>query len=162
MFAYEIGLNKFNRSYLDRLLKDMADDELDVQPHPELHSARWILAHLAIVSDFGAKMIDLPSLCPRAWHEAYGPGSQAGTAATVKPSQAELLAAIDDGYSRICYAIPTVSAEHLNVPHGVALLEGTLLKTRGDLVCNILTTHFAMHLGQLSTNRRLLGRPPLI
>jgi len=162
MFAYEIVLNKFNRAYLNSLLKDLPDEELDVQPHPELHSARWILAHLAIASDYGSKMIDLPSLCPRAWHEAYGPASQAGTAATVKPSRGELLAAIDDGYSRICYALPTVSVEHFSAQHGVALIAGTLLKTRGDLICNILTTHFAMHLGQLSTNRRLMGRPPLI
>lgn len=162
MFSYEIGLNKFNRGYLDSLLKDLADDELDTQPHAELHSARWILVHLAISSDYAFKMIELPSLCSKAWHKAYGPASQPGTDGTVKPTRAELLAAINDGYTKLCHALPTVSVEHLSVPHGLALLEGTLLKTRGDLVCHILTTHFAMHLGQLSVNRRMLGRPPLI
>ena len=161
MFTCEIFLNKFNRAYLNNLLKDFPDDQLDFQPHPELHSARWILAHLAIVSDYAAKMMDLPSLCPRTWHVAYGPASKPGTSDRVNPTKPELLAAIDEGYSRVCFSLPTVSAEHLSVPHGVALLDGTLLKTRGDLVCHILTTHFALHLGQLSTNRRMLGRPPL-
>lgn len=162
MFHYEIGLNRFNRAYLDNLLKDLADDQLDVQPHPELHSARWILSHLAISSDYAFKMLDLPSLCPKAWHKAYGPTSQPGTATDVKLSRAELLAAIDVGYTKLCDSLPNFSDEHLSVPHGLELLAKTLLKTRGDLVCHILTTHFAMHVGQLSVNRRMMGQPPLL
>jgi uncharacterized damage-inducible protein DinB len=162
MFNYETGLNKFNRAYLDNVLADLPDDQLDVQPHPELHSARWILCHLAIAADYAFKMLDMPTLCSKAWHKNYGPSSQPGTAADVKPSRTELLAAIDDGYTKLCHALPTVSVEHLSVPHGVPLLEGTLLKTRGDLVCHILTTHFAFHVGQLSVNRRMMGRAPLV
>ena len=100
MFSYEIGLNKFNRGYLDSLLKDLPDDELDLQPHTELHSARWILVHFAISADYAFSMTEMPSLCPKAWHKAYGPSSQPGTDGTVKPTRAELLAAINDGYIR--------------------------------------------------------------
>ncbi len=49
----------------------------------------------------------------------------------------------------------------LRETHSVPLLAKTPLKTRGDLAAHILSTHFAFHLGQLSTLRRMLGRPPL-
>ena len=161
MFTHEILLNRFNRSYLDRLMLNLPDDELDIQPHPGLHSPRWILAHLAIVADYGLKMIDLPTLCPKTWHVAYGPSSQAGTESRVKPDRSELRNAIDVGYSQLCDALPTASTEKFNEPHGVELLAGTLIVTRIDLVCHILTTHFATHLGQLSSICRLQGRPAL-
>lgn len=161
MFRNEIMLNNFNRSYLQNLLKDLSEESLDVQPAPGLHSTRWILAHLAVVSDYGFMMLDLPKLCPLEWHKAYGPASQPGSCEKVRPSQLELIAAINDGYDKLCHACRTVSVEHLGLPHGVGLLEGTPLQSRGDLICHILSSHFAAHLGQLSTNRRLLGRPPL-
>ncbi len=161
MFTHEILLNRFNRGYLDRLLQNLPDDEMDFQPHPGLHSPRWILAHLAIVADYGAKMLDLPIHCPKTWHAAYGPSSQAGTHARLSPDRAELLAAIDIGYSRLCDVLPTASGENFSQAHGVELLTGTPIVTRIDLVCHILTTHFATHLGQLSSICRLQGRPPL-
>jgi len=51
--------------------------------------------------------------------------------------------------------------EEMTLVHEVDLLKATPLKTRGDLVGHILTTHFATHLGQLSSLRRHFGRPPL-
>lgn len=161
MFTRVILLNRFNRGYLDRLMEHLPDEELDLQLHPGLHSPRWILAHLAIVSDYGLKMIDMPTLCPKTWHVAYGPSSQAGTEAGIKPDRAELLQAIEVGYSRLCDALPTASTENFSQPHGVELLAGTPIVSRIDLVCHILTTHFATHLGQLSSICRLQGRPPL-
>ena len=41
------------------------------------------------------------------------------------------------------------------------LLYDTPIKSKGDLLNHILTTHFASHLGQLSSWRRLMGLPPL-
>lgn len=154
-------LSTFNRGYLQRLLSDVRDDELDLQPQPAVHSIRWILAHLAIVSDYGGMLLGLPRLCPAEWHAAYGPASQPGTAADVRPGRQELLQAIDAGYSRLASQLPQTPPDRLAALHTVTLLQDTPLKTNADLAAHILITHFAMHAGQLSVLRRLLGRLPL-
>ena len=161
MFEHSITLNEFNRAYLANLLADVPDDQLDAQPAPGLHSVRWILAHLAIVVDYGFKQLDLPFICPKAWHVAYGPASQSGTDDRVVPSREELLAAINDGYAKLCVALKDATPEKSGDLHEVELLKSTPLKTKGQLVSHILATHFATHLGQLSTLRRLLGYSPL-
>ena len=154
-------LNQFNREYLTSLMSDIHNNELDLQLQPGLHSVRWIVSHIAIVADYGLKQFKLPFVCPLSWHAAYGPGSEAGTADSVKPDRDELMDVIEKGYSVLCQAMESASPELLLEPHEVDLLQATAIKTRGDLISHILTTHFSVHLGQLSALRRLLGRDPL-
>ncbi len=161
MFQQLITLNEFNRGYLNRLLADMPPERIDDQLADGLHSVRWILAHLAIAADYGLKQLDLPFVCPMTWHVAYGPSSQAGTSDRIKPTHEELMATIEHGYSTLCHALRSVDDERLAVPHEVELLKSTNLKTKADLVSHILATHFATHLGQLSTLRRMMGLPAL-
>lgn len=161
MFETEITLSQFNRAYLDRLVSDLKDEELDWQPHSASHSVRWILAHLAIAADYGLKQLDLPFVCSAEWHTAYGPTSQPGTADEIRPSREELLQVIEKSYKTLCDAVGQATAEQLTPPHSVAILKRTPLKSKGDIIAHILATHFATHLGQLSVWRRLSGRPPI-
>ncbi len=161
MFEAEIILNEFNRQYLTRLMAGFEEQDLDVQPHPDLHSMRWILAHLAIVVDYGMKQLELPFVCPLAWHAAYGPASKPGTSAKVRPTAEELLSSIERGYAQLCEALRCARADQLDVRHEVDLLKNTALISKRDLLSHILATHFATHLGQLSTLRRMAGHPPL-
>ncbi len=161
MFDHAITLNEFNRAYLTRLLTDFSDEQLDAQPSPDLHSARWILAHLAIAVDYGFKQLDLPFVCPKTWHVAYGPASAAGTNTRVLPTREELLSTINNGYQKLGDALKNADPAPLSELHEVELLKQTPLETKGQLAAHILATHFATHLGQLSTLRRLLGFQPL-
>jgi uncharacterized damage-inducible protein DinB len=161
MFESEITLNEFNRHYLNVLLTDIPDDELDWQPHSGLHSVRWILAHLAIAVDYGFAQLGQPFVCPAEWHQAYGPGSQAGSSGDLRPSRDELLRVIHGGYAGLCEAARAATSDVTSVRHEVGLLSNTPLQTKGDVIAHILATHFAVHLGQLSTLRRLAGRPLL-
>ena len=161
MFELEITLNEFNRAYLESLLASLTDEQLDEQPAPGLHSARWILAHLAVVVDYGFQQLEMPFICPKAWHAAYGPGTEPGTDARVQPSRAELMSVISNGYSLLCESLKNASKETLSAAHEVDLLKHTVLKTKGQLTAHILSSHFSTHLGQLSTLRRLMGFDPL-
>ena len=111
MFQQPITLNEFNRGYLNGLLADMPPERIDDQLADGLHSVRWILAHLAIVSDYGLKQLDVPFVCPMTWHVAYGPSSQAGTSDRIQPTLDELIATIEHGYSTLCNALPSVDNE---------------------------------------------------
>lgn len=156
-----ITLNEFNRSYLKRLTTDIQESEMDLPAGTGCHSPRWILAHLAVVADYGFRQLGLPFECPIAWHRAYGPTSQAGTHPECAPGGPELLDKIEDLYSKLCTELQKADPALLSKPHAVELLKGTPLLTCGDIIAHLLTTHFAVHLGQLSVWRRLTNRPPL-
>ncbi len=153
-------VNEFNLHLLKRLMADWPESELDWQPQEELHSARWLLTHLAIAVDYGLMQFDLAGCCPAEWHQAYGPGSQPGSAEN-RPSVSELMTVIDESYAKLRSLVPQLDTAPLRETHKVPLLANTPLKTRGDLAAHILSTHFAFHVGQLSMLRRMLGRPPL-
>jgi hypothetical protein len=46
-------------------------------------------------------------------------------------------------------------------PQSFPFFVNTPIKTVGDCVALLMTTHFSTHIGQLSLMRRQLGRPPL-
>jgi uncharacterized damage-inducible protein DinB len=155
-----LHVNEFNLSMLKRLMADWPEDKLDWQPAEGLHSARWLLVHLAIAVDYGLMQFGEALTCPAEWHQAYGPGSSAGSN-ELKPTIEELMSAIDQGYGRLRNLMSGMDEPGLEERHQVGLLADTPLITKGDLVAHIAATHFASHLGQLSTLRRLLGKPPL-
>ncbi len=161
MFESMISLNAFNREYLKWMLDGIPDKELDSTFGEGSHSARWILVHLAIAVDYGFKQLDMPTAASKIWHKAYGPGSKPASNAEIRPIKEKLLAFIDEQYLKLCEAALKADVAKLNVPHAVQLLESTPIKTKGDLVGHILTTHFSVHLGQLSSWRRMVGLPPL-
>ena len=161
MFEREVTLNEFNRFYLRNLLAELPKSSLDDVAFEGAHSLRWILAHLAIAADYGILQFAEPMVMPAEWHKAYGPESQPGSHADVLPTKAELVAAIDQGYSQLVNLALDASVETMNEPHSVGLLSNTPLKTKGDIVAHILATHFATHIGQLSVLRRMTGKKPL-
>jgi uncharacterized damage-inducible protein DinB len=161
MFDSMISLNTFNREYLKWMLDGIPDKELDSTFGEGSHSARWILVHLAIAVDYGFKQLDKKTVASKIWHRAYGPGSSPSSNAEIRPSKEELLKFIDEQYAKLCEAAVAFDGTKLNVPHQVKLLESMPIKTKADLVGHILTTHFSVHLGQLSAWRRMVGLPHL-
>lgn len=160
MYQPLASVNEFNLSQLHKLMSDWPEDRIDWQPHAGLHSARWILMHLAIAVDYGMMQLGLQGFCPNEWHSFYGPGSHAGSA-ELRPSVHEILEMIEKGYSQLRSHASELSVSPMTDHHQVGLLAGTPLVTKGDLAAHILASHFAFHLGQLSTLRRMLGKPPL-
>jgi len=156
-----VALNSFNRHYLHRLIDAIPEPDLDSTFGAGSHSARWILAHLAISVDYGFKQLDMPLAAPKEWHAVYGPGSDPESHAKIRPSKAELLRFIDDNYLKLCIVSLDADKAKMLAAHTVPLLYDTPIKSKGELLCHILTTHFSSHVGQLSSWRRLVGLPPL-
>ncbi len=57
---------------------------------------------------------------------------------------------------------PTPTPEVLDAPHAIELLKTTVLKTNGDVLAHLMTTHESFHLAQLSACRRKAGKGPVI
>jgi hypothetical protein len=152
-------LTRFMLGYLKKLTAEMTAADL-VNHAGGANPPGWILGHLAVVADLVGPMLKLERRCPAAWHKAFGPTHQP-SASMPQQSAAEWVAAIEAGYEAILAALPQADERVLAEPHGVPLLAGTLIQTRGQLLSHVLSTHLATHIGQLSAWRRNQGKPAL-
>ncbi len=147
--------------YLSKLVGDMTDEEL-ARPVPgAVNPPAYILGHLAICNDSALDLLGQPAICPPAWHEAFAPGRTPSEVDFEYPSKDELLTKIGEGVERICASAPHASPEAMARPQTFPFFKNTPIKTVGDCVALLMTTHFSLHAGQLSVMRRQLGRPPL-
>jgi uncharacterized damage-inducible protein DinB len=157
-----VTLYRFNLAYCERLVADVTEEEIDVQPTVDVNTPAWLLGHLAICTDYALKQFGLPTRLPKRWHVAFGPGSQPKPRETSSPSKEELLAALREGHAAVEAALASadlaVLAEANPLPF--EFLKQTL-PTRGDLLAHLMATHEAAHLGHLSNWRRQMGRAPL-
>lgn len=161
MFAQEITLFHFMNGYLQKVLTGFSDEAL-TQPVPgAVNPPAYILGHLAISNDFALSLLKQPTVCPKSWAVAFGPGSSPDKMKIEFPSRIALLEALQTGYERIVAAAPDADPEAMAQPHSVAVFQGTPIQTVGDCVALLMTTHFSLHIGQLSLMRRQRGHAPL-
>lgn len=150
---------RFMIDYLERITSDMTPDDLQ-RGNGSANPPGWILGHLAIVADYAGPLVQRPRQCPAAWHKAFGPGSSPN-AGLPQQTAAEWIQTIRQQYEGVLASLPQTEAAVLSEPHGVGLLAGTKIETKGQLLTHLLTTHLATHIGQLSAWRRSQGSPPL-
>jgi hypothetical protein len=145
-----------------RMTADLAPSEWAHQPVPGANSPAWIVGHLAnvykrIAGQYGGT--DLPDI----------PADLAARIATTKkPAEvqagigdpAELLKLFDAACDAAAAAVGRLTAEQLAGPPPFTL-SLTDNRTLGDTLLAVLGLHTALHVGQLSTVRRSLGKPPL-
>lgn len=161
MFERETVLYEFVLGYIKRLTSDIEDEKLAWSPQPGVHSAAWILSHLAIATDYALMNLGQKPALPKEWHKRFGPGSPELAPGEARPTRAELLDALTAGQARVIEAAKTAKPENMQGPHPVKVLEGTPIKTVEQLVAHLMTTHAAVHTGQLSFWRRCAGKPHL-
>ena len=161
MFAQEITLNQFLLDYFDGLIADLPETGLEVQGGGKGHSALWLLGHIALSADFGRMMLGAETKSPPRWMVAFGPGSSDEIKNPSQYDPQEFIDATRTGYVEVQQLAEQANPETMQEPHGVEILAGTKVATKGDLVAHILTAHLAMHLGQLSFWRRLQDKQPL-
>ncbi len=162
MFERELTLYEFQLNYLRLLAADLAEDQMQAVPFDGANPPVWILGHLAVATDYAAGVLGQKPVLPRQWHKQFAPGSSPSALEPPLPTKSELMTAIENGHRRVAEAMSTASAEALDQPHAVELLKTTNLKTNGDVLAHLITTHVAFHVAQLSACRRGCGKGPII
>ena len=159
MLELEQKLYGFNLGILERMIEDVSDEELAAQPIPKMNPPRWILGHLSIANDLVLQMLEADGVCPPGWREAFGPGSVPNAGGAPTPSKAELLGVMRQQFERFKAASSNVTQDILAKPHAARLeVLQKVFPTRGELIAQMVSGHFALHLGQLSAWRRATGR----
>ena len=162
MLERELTLYKFNLNYLKLLAADLDESAMGTAPFEGANPPVWILGHLAVATDYAARILGLERACPKQWHAQFGPGSKPAALVPPLPAKEELVAAIENGHRRVAEAAPAASAEVLSQPHAIELLKPTVLKTNGDVLAHLMCTHASFHIAQLSACRRKTGKGPVV
>lgn len=162
MFENESALYRFVNDYLRNVAADVPEDQLLKEPGPGVKPPIWVLGHLAVSCDYALRTMGQPLVCPRAWHKMFGPGSPNIPTGDEIPTKQELLDTIQQGSEAVLAAVAGTEDDDMNQPHAVELLKGSAIKTKGQLIAHLMTTHASFHLSQLSTWRRAVGKPPIV
>ena len=157
----ELKVYRFQLGYGEMLLKDIpADDAFKLICDGGVNPA-WIIGHLGFVANRVLAMCGgQPKVDTEAWKPLFGGGSKPTADASAYPSWDELLKVWRQGHTDVAALAPSVTADALGQPNPNERMKEAL-PTIEDFLSFVLTGHEAMHLGQLSTWRRIQGQPPL-
>jgi len=145
-----------NLSYAKRLVADIPDDNMALQPAPEMNHAAWVLGHLACTADMLGGMIGVKPVCPAEWGSLFDWNSSPSSDAGTYPSKATLLKALEDAHAGIAAALPAVPEARWSETTPIEAVRG-FLPTLGDCFVFVMAAHENIHLGQLSAWRRIQG-----
>lgn len=160
MFTTHIAINQLLTGYCTTLLGDIPDDRMAEQPVPLVNHPAWILGHLAFAGDRAVRALGGETLLDETWATRFGPGSKLTANRADYPAQTELASAVERVYERARTLAVSPSPERMAQPNPNPRLNG-MLPTLEHAVAFLLTGHMALHLGQFSTWRRMIGLPPL-
>ncbi len=156
LFQHVAGVGKLHLDYAKKLVADIPDEKMCVQPLPGMNHAAWVLGHVAFVFDSMARVFDLPPSMSKEWVDLFKPSSQPSTDRAMYPSKAALLETYEKNYHRLLEVVQTATPEFLDREFPNPRLR-PLLPTIGVAMVHVLTSHQAVHLGQLSAWRRAQG-----
>ena len=160
MLDSEIKVNQFLLLYCRMLVADIPDERMAEQPLPGVNHPAWILGHLAFSADRARSLLGAAKELPAEWTPLFGPGSQPSSSRSDYPSKDELLRAVEQGFERLRRQVAATTAEQLAQPTTNPHTKDAL-PTVKEGVAFLLTGHLGVHLGQLSTWRRMIALPPL-
>lgn len=149
----------FNLHFAHKLVEDVADERMCVQPVPgqTMNHAAFLLGHLAWTSDSAISLLGEQPGPAAGWKDLVGMGAVPQSDRALYPGKAELLKALSEAHERIVAALPKVTEEVLTRPAPERIR--SRFRTVGIAIVGLMTSHEAMHLGQLSAWRRAQGLP---
>lgn len=154
--------NSFSMTFdfLVRLIDSVPDDMWTRQPAGAVNHLAWVVGHLVhSCQAIGGEMGIEPWLPPN-WGEKFGTGSTPVEARKCYPSKEKLLESLADARQRLTDRLLKLGEAGLAEPLPDVHYR-SLFPTVGHSVLHILTAHAAVHVGQLTVWRRVVGLGPL-
>jgi DinB superfamily len=148
----------FNLFYAQRLVADVADEDFCLQPLEDrpLNHPAFLIGHLAWANDNGIKLVGgVPVLT--GLKELWGTGATPSDDRSRYPSKTDIVKTLEVSHARLAEAVTKASKSYFKA----AAPENMRAKfpTNGHILLGLMTSHYAVHLGQLSAWRRAMGYP---
>lgn len=158
MLDFLMPMFQFNAMFIQKLVEDIPDDRLAVQPVPGqlMNHGAFLLGHLAWASDNGIRLLGGE---PQLAHlkDSVGMGAKPLPDRALYPSKQELLRLLMDARNRSLEAIKAAPAIVLDQPAPERMRQR--FPTVRTMVFSLMTSHESFHVGQLSAWRRAMGFP---
>ena len=148
----------FQRHYLSLLVDDIPDEQMTTQPTGFPNHPAWQLGHLTVVMDNITGMIGGKKTLDESWSGKFGMGSKPVADRKNYPSKAELMRTFDERRAALTEQYKRAPAHLLSGPNPIQRAAAKL-PTIGKMVCFLMLSHEATHLGQLSAWRKAVGMP---
>ena len=160
MLDAAIRINLFLTHYCRKLVADITDERLAEQPMAGVNHPAWILGHLAWTADGALGMLGAQKALPADWVTLFSRGSKPSAQRGLYPSKNDLLRAVEQGYQQVRHRAASAGPEQLSRPTTNPRAK-EVLPTLKEMVAFLLSGHMGVHLGQLSSWRRMIGLPPI-
>ena len=160
MIESSLKINRFLLGYCRMLVGDIADEQMTQQPLAGVNHPAWILGHLAYSADGAAALLGGQKSLSREWLVKFGRGSRLSSVRADYPGKEELVATLERTFEHARHLAAAATPKQLAAQHGNAAFAEALPQV-ADLCSFLLTGHFSLHLGQLSSWRRMIGLPAL-
>lgn len=157
----EIKLFQMVRRMLGKMVEEIPSGDFQRLPSGGGNSPNWLLGHLTVVNLMGVATLGgrpggLKEMLP-----VYGPGSKPTEDTTTLSSKEELLETFNATADQFVALVEAATADQLNAQRESPILR-EVLPTNRDIVGHLLTTHLALHVGQLSAWRRGHGMDSIL
>ena len=156
MLNHVTYLYGFNLNYAERLVKDVAADQMAAQPGGVINHPAWSLGHLVVSADYLGQLLGLESNLPEGWGETFKTGGEPSGDVSAYPSKEEILRALKEQHARNTEAVKAIDASRFAEPHPNEARR-KYFPTRGDQIVFMMTSHEMDHLGQIAAWRRAMG-----
>ncbi|QVL33002.1 DinB family protein [Telmatocola sphagniphila] len=154
LFRYMMGLTQ-------KVFAEIPEEQTRTQPTPAINPPIWVIGHLCMAWDGALALLGGTKLCPQEYTQWFGPGSNLADMPKELPSKKEMLAQLSQISEMILTALNEVSPQRLEKPNPSRFFNKELPTVR-DFVENLLFSHHALHLGQLSIWCKLMNLPKVI
>jgi hypothetical protein len=148
-----------NLLYGRELLMATPEEQFANVPIANMNHPAWIAGHITLPHRRVAKELGAQVDIPEGWVELFGRGSQPQCDPGAYPPKAELIRAFMEGHEQLAAVYATATPAQLAAPN--VRWKPTRISTVGAMAIHAMTTHEALHLGQLSAWRRAMGLPTL-
>ncbi len=156
----EIQLNQFTIRYMALLLRDVSADQIYDGQSDGVNSPGWCLGHLAVEGDHAIMHAGGERISPQEWDQYFLMNASGPWQPDRLPAKDELVQAVEAIYERLREIAGELSPEFLSAECHSDFLR-PVLKTEGLWYAHMLTTHVAMHCGNIAIWRQMRGLGPL-
>lgn len=152
---------KINQDYASRLVNDLSDEQMILQPAPEgkapSNHPAWTLAHLnTYIPIVGALLEGKPFDDPK--DAPFGMQSKPEHDLSIYPAKAELIGEFAEGHETVSKLLASADPEILDQQVSLERWKSRMPNVATALLY-LGMCHENQHLGQLSTWRRVQGMP---
>lgn len=146
------------QKFLHRIIDGLTSDDLTAQPIPGINSISWIIGHLTLVDrraiqKFQAPLVNLPE-----GYEAFFPiTGQVADVQTTLPDVKASISLFNAHRTQLIELVKAMTPEQASIQ---CESRSGMFSTLGEMVA-FFAVHTGIHIGQISSLRRALGKPPL-